>query len=209
MAVNINKQQPQWLTCYSRTFQMGITHISLCGNITSVHEEKQHFDLIISASWRRHLQKDKETRLRMVSRSKAVFQIQNIRLRLLRRLSIYQQQELSCFSWLHKTAPAPPGGTGADHQRFSATMLSQNSKTKAQSCSGDALWLRFNVAAGRLPRWRAALSSQSNTDTEDLRPARNVQVYILTGTRVQRHFLLFISMNNKSHVFSNILQTVL
>lgn len=169
-------------------------------------KEKQHLDLIISVSWR-HLQKDRKTRLRMVSRSKGVFQIQNIRLRLLRRLSIYQQQELSCFSWLHKTAS--PGGTGADHQRFSATMLRQHSKTKAQSCSGDALLLRFNVAAGRLPRWRAASSSWSDTDTEDLRPARNVQYCILTGTRTQRWFSLFISITDKSQVFNNILQTVL
>ena len=109
-------------------------------------KEKQHLDLIISVSWR-HLQRDKKTRLRMVSRSKGVFQIQNIRLMLLRRLSIYQQQERSCFSWLHRTAPL--GGTGVDHQRFSATMLRQHSKTKAQSCSGDALLLCFNVAAGR------------------------------------------------------------
>lgn len=93
----------------------------------------------------------------MAFRSKDIFQIQNIRFGLLCRLSICQERELSRFSWMRKTASQ--GATGADHQRFSATMLRQRSKTKAQSCSGDALLLCFNVAAGRLPRWPAASSS--------------------------------------------------
>lgn len=41
----------------------------------------------------------------------------------------------------------------ADHQRVLATMLRRCSQTKAQSCSGDTLLLRFHVAAGRLPAW--------------------------------------------------------
>ncbi len=99
----------------------------------------------------------------MVFRSKAIFQIQNIRFGLLRRLSICQERELSCFSWMRKNCL--PGGTGADHQRFSATMLRQHSKTKAQSCSGDALLLCFNVAAGGCPADVRPRPPGSNTNT--------------------------------------------
>lgn len=144
-------------------FQTRIIHPALfCGNGPSVrkHGKNNTGCLIISATWRCHL-KTKRWELTTVCRSKAIFQIQDIRFGRLHRLSICQEREPSCFSWTHKIASRGPGGggNGADHQRFSATMLRQHSKTKAQSCSRDALLLCFNVAAGRLPRWRAAFSS--------------------------------------------------
>lgn len=76
------------------------------------------------------------------------FHIRSICFGRTRRLSICQEQELS---WM----PPRRGGTGADHQRFSATMLRRHGEMKAQSCSRDALLLRFNVAAAAQPAaWR-------------------------------------------------------
>lgn len=96
-------------------------------------KEKQHLDLIISVSWR-HLQKDRKTRLRMVSRSKGVFQIQNIRLRLLRRLSIYQQQELSCFSCCIKLPPR--GALGQTTNAFLPPCCVNTAKQKHKAAAG-------------------------------------------------------------------------
>lgn len=99
----------------------------------------------------------KRWELRMVFRSKATFQIQNIRFGLLRFLLICQERELRRFGWMSKTASQEALGQTTNAFRPPCCVNTTKQKHKAAAgtlCSSALMW-----RPGRLPRWRAASSS--------------------------------------------------